>query len=148
MAGRILSVLLFVTLSVILTPSFTIALPAEPSLGKPIALSIPTNISSQVSLLNPFPSNVALSAPALQANFSPDSLVATEGLTTSQPTCNASLGTNLNVESCYKAMSGMSYARSLMSLGQRGHGYDIQVPCRISSRQCLSILIDLIGRLN
>lgn len=108
------------------------ARPARPILEDHSTLVHSFNFSS---FLPTFPtSDVAVSAPFFGTNLDPSVLSSLGDLGSNvQPVCGDNFGTDLNLLSCHSALSGFSVGKRPISFGDRGHGFDVQLPRRLSS---------------
>ncbi len=121
-----------IALVLFLVSILALSVPPQPSLTNPDILSLPSkNPTSSV-----LPSaNVSISAPAFRTNLSLDFLETGAVVKNAQPICNAMFGTNLSMRSCYDALGSFSDDTIPLTFGDRGHGYNVQLPRRVISRK-------------
>ena len=81
-----------------------------------------------------FFSNASASAPAFDSDSSPVILDGRYGSSTNGPIkCDITFGSDLDVHNCYNALRGVIDLRDELSYGDKGGGFDVQLPRRMSN---------------
>ena len=110
-----------------------LSLPLIPSVESLILPSLVFNLTS--SSAASFFLNVSSTPTALSSVVPPIALDATSDPYFNGPICDSRYGNNFNIDSCYSTLRSIRPWRDRVEFGDRGRGFPVQLPRRISSSE-------------
>ena len=126
----------FTLLLLLVSSESTLCTPLSPSLEDSIAPSSPANTMPTLPALPASSISISAPAPAYEdATYSFGALVPLKdaNVVSDEPSCEDRFGTNLNLDSCFNAISGISPGTLDIHVGDREQHLDVQLPRRMSS---------------